>query len=228
MGRSPFEDAQDRIRDAFERGQRPAITCSFQPGGVAVLHLMGERRREIPVLFVDTGYHFQETLEFKDQMTELWGLVVRSVRTPQTQESQQEYLGPLYRTNPDQCCEDRKTGPLFAALEDHDVWITGLRRDQTDLRGDTQPFERRVLPSGTVLTKVNPIADWTAAELEAYTAIHEIPVHPLMHQGYPSIGCAPCTAGAADGSRRGRWAGAKIECGLHTTLTRIEGVGAEA
>jgi phosphoadenosine phosphosulfate reductase len=228
MGRSPFDDAQSQIRDALERAARPAISCSFQPGGVALLHLMGKQRRSVPVLFVDTGYHFQETLEFKDRVAEMWGLDLRSIRADQSTEAQQEYLGPLYRTNPDQCCEDRKTGPLFAALDEYDVWMTGLRRDQTDSRRDIRVVERRLLPSGRVVTKVNPIADWTAAELEAYTAIHEIPVHPLMDQGYPSIGCAPCTAGATDGSRAGRWSGAKIECGLHTSLERMEGAGADA
>jgi phosphoadenosine phosphosulfate reductase len=222
MARSPFEDARDRIHDALERARLPAISCSFQPGGVAVLHLMGERRRGVPVLFVDTGYHFQETLEFKERITALWALDVRSVRTQQSAESQQAYVGPLYRTNPDQCCEDRKTRPLFAALESHDTWITGLRRGQAASRGDAQVVERRILPSGRVITKVNPIVDWTEAELEAYMAIYDIPVHPLLGFGYASIGCAPCTARAPLGSRSGRWAGAKTECGLHTNLNVVD------
>jgi phosphoadenosine phosphosulfate reductase len=222
MTRSPFEDARDRIHDALERGRLPVVTCSFQPGGVAVLHLMGERRRDVPVLFVDTGYHFQETLEFKDRIAELWDLDVRSVRTHQSTESQQDYVGPLYRTNPDQCCEDRKTGPLFATLDGYDTWITGLRRSQSASRSETAVVERRILPSGRVITKVNPIVDWTESELEAYTAIHDIPVHPLLGLGYPSIGCAPCTARAALGSRSGRWTGAKTECGLHTNLDVVD------
>jgi phosphoadenosine phosphosulfate reductase len=222
MTRNPIEDADHRIHSALDRASQPAITCSFQPGGIAVLHLMGDRRRDVVVLFADTGYHFQETLEFKDDVAELWDLDVRLVRSHQTPESQQDYVGPLYRTNPDQCCEDRKTGPLFAALNDFDTWFTGLRREQTEDRTTADIVERRILPSGRVITKVNPIADWTARDLEAYTATHGIPVHPLLGQGYPSIGCAPCTRAAPDGTRSGRWAGLKAECGIHTRLAGRE------
>ena len=222
MTRSPVEDAARRVEIALDQALRPAISCSFQPGGLAVLHLMGVRRCHVPVLFIDTGYHFQETLEFKEQIAAMWDLDVRTLRSRQSPESQQDYVGPLYRTDPDQCCQDRKNGPLFAALEHYDLWLTGLRRDQTPERRGTKFVERRILPSGTLLGKVNPIADWTSAELEAYTAMHEIPVHPLLGQGYPSIGCAPCTAAAGVNSRAGRWAGLKTECGIHTDLAPTE------
>ncbi len=218
MTRSPFEDARRRVEDSLSHAERPAISCSFQPGGLVVLHLLGQRRRDVPVLFVDTGYHFQETLEFKDEITRLWSLDVRSVTTRQTMPSQQRYVGLLHRTNPDLCCEDRKTGPLFEALRPYDTWFTGLRREQAATRRDTGVVERRLLPSGAVVTKVNPIADWTSADLESYTEMNDIPVHPLLRQGYSSIGCAPCTARADTGSRDGRWGGVKTECGLHTSL----------
>ena len=216
-------EARRRIDHALECSRTPVMTCSFQPGGLVVLHLLGAARHEVPVLFVDTGYHFGETLEFKDRMIELWGLNVRIVRPADDVQRHEANVGRLHRTNADLCCAQRKTGPLFEALAGHDAWLTGLRRDQAESRRATGVVERRVLPDGSVLSKANPIVDWTAAELEAYMERHEIPVHPLIGQGFPSIGCAPCTnrPSAADDDRSGRWAGTKTECGLHTRLDPV-------
>lgn len=216
---SPVEVARRHIEDGLANSSRPAISCSFQPGGLALLHLLGDSRTDVPVLFVDTGYHFQETLEFMHRMTDFWGLDVRVLTVANEVRRHERHLGPLHATNPDLCCQFRKTDPLFSALEDHDLWITGLRRSQSASRQHTEEHERRLLKSGQVIDKVNPIVGWSDADLDAYTAIHEIPRHPMLSQGFPSIGCAPCTALPTEGDdRSGRWEGGKVECGLHTQL----------
>ncbi len=202
--------------------ERAAMSCSFQASGIAVLHMARQIRPDLPVIFVDTGYHFPETIAYRDRLTAEWDLNLVVVGAATTTDEQEAALGELYRTDPDRCCSIRKVDPLYEALEGYDAWITGLRRDQASTRATTRLTERKLLPSGHVIEKVNPIARWSFDQLQAYIAVNEIPVHPLHDEGYPSIGCAPCTAPAdLSDPRSGRWGGAKIECGIHTAAVDV-------
>lgn len=194
------------------------ITCSFQAGGMVVLDLLRKHVPNIPVLFVDTGYHFPETYAFRDRIAELWRLNLVNVTPKQSVAEQESKFGILNRTDPDRCCRLRKVEPLHAGLEPFDTWFTGLRREQSASRKDVRTIEDHRLPSGKVLLKVNPIAAWTEKQLWIYTLENRIEYLPLYNEGYTSIGCQPCTTiplpGA--GARSGRWGGRKIECGIHT------------
>lgn len=201
---------------------RAALSCSFQAGGVAVLHMARRIDPSIPVLFVDTGYHFPETLAYRDRLAAEWNLNLVVVGAPDDDGAHESALGELWRTDPDRCCALRKVDPLYEALAEYEVWITGLRRDQAATRARTGAVERKLLPSGHVVEKVNPIARWSSDDVETYLAVHGIPAHPLYDEGYPSIGCAPCTAPADPSDpRAGRWGGAKVECGLHTAAVDV-------
>lgn len=195
----------------------PCITCSFQAGGMVVLDLLRKRVPDIPVLFVDTGYHFQETYSFRDRMAALWRLNLVNVLPKQSVAEQESAFGILNQTDPDRCCQMRKVEPLFNALQRFDIWFTGLRRGQSSTRQGVSVVEEHVLPNGRVLVKVNPIAAWTENQVWRYTIEQGIEFLPLYNEGYTSIGCQPCTTVPIPGhdSRSGRWGGKKIECGLH-------------
>jgi phosphoadenosine phosphosulfate reductase len=195
---------------------RLAVTSSFQTQSVALLHLIGQTRPDIPVIFLDTGYHFPETLAYRDQLVEQFGLTLRVIRPAAAPtDLAKPHADALYRRDPEMCCYVNKVEPMQRALRDLDAWLTGIRRDQTENRAHAQPVER--LDDGRV--KINPLLAWTRQDLWTYINRHDLPSHPLFNQGYLSIGCAPCTAPVADGDdeRSGRWAGTgKTECGLHT------------
>lgn len=195
---------------------RLAATSSFQTQSVALLHMISRVRPDLPVIFLDTGYHFPETLAFRDQLVEWFGLTVRVVRSSVSRaEFLARYGDALYRRDPDLCCYINKVEPMRRALEVLDAWISGIRRDQTPNRATTRAIER--LPDGRL--KINPLVTWTHKDLWSYIHRHNLPAHPLFQQGYLSVGCAPCTAPVAPGEdeRSGRWAGTgKTECGLHT------------
>ncbi len=179
---------------------------------MAVLHMLRSARPDTAILFLDTGYHFPEVYEYRDRMARQWNLDVINLR------AQAPEPNGLYRTDPDRCCKIHKVEPLLRGLEDYDVWFTGLRREQSPTRANLQTREEQTLPSGHVIAKVSPLAFWTWKEVWAYLRVNEIEPLPLYAQGYPSIGCAPCTAlpSDADNPRSGRWAGQKLECGIHT------------
>ena len=199
---------------------RLAVTSSFQTQSVALLHLIGQTHPAIPVIFLDTGYHFPETLAYRDQLVEQFGLTLRVIRSAATNaDLAKSHADALYRRDPEMCCYVNKVEPMRRALRDLDAWLTGIRRDQTDNRAHAQPVER--LADGRV--KVNPLVAWTRQDLWTYINRHHLPSHPLFSQGYLSIGCAPCTAPVVDGGdeRSGRWAGTnKTECGLHGDALR--------
>jgi phosphoadenosine phosphosulfate reductase len=198
--------------------ERVAITCSFQAEDMVVLDLLRKVRPEVPVLFLDTGYHFPETIAYRDRMAREWALNLINLTAAQTVEEQEAQSGKLYSTDPARCCALRKVAPLAAGLESCDVWFTGLRREQSPSRANLQVEEWHRLPSGRDIRKVSPLALWTWKDVEAYLAANEIPRLPLYDEGYLSIGCAPCTSKPAEGAhaRSGRWGGAKLECGIHT------------
>lgn len=203
---------------------RLAATSSFQTQSVPLLHLIGQVCPHVPILFLDTGYHFPETLAFRDELVARLGLTVQVVRPDA--ERAAAWHESLYRRDPDLCCYVHKVLPMQRALRDLDAWISGIRRDQTPKRAGAQVVE--LLPQGEV--KINPLASWTREDVWHYIHRHNLPAHPLLAQGYLSIGCAPCTVPAFGGDERaGRWAGTgKTECGLHTdALYRPPGLDGE-
>lgn len=202
--------------------QRVCFTCSFQAEDVVVLHLLRKRLPDIPVLFLETGYHFPQTYKFRDQLAHDWGLNLVNVIPRQSVEEQESALGILYREDPTRCCQLRKVNPLLEALEPFETWFTGLRREQAITRTNLKKAELHRLPSGKTLTKVNPLADWSWGQVWEYTGGHKLSYLPQYDQGYLSIGCEPCTAIPEDPAnpRSGRWDGRKLECGIHTFSER--------
>jgi phosphoadenosine phosphosulfate reductase len=193
------------------------ITCSFQAEDVVVLHQVIQHRRDIPVLFLETGYHFPETLAYRDRIASAWGLNLQNLSAKETVAQQESKFGILNQTAPDKCCGLRKVGPLFEGLAPFDTWITGLRREQSPTRANLQVIESFRLPGGKEITKVSPLAAWSTREVWKYLEAYDIPALPLYDQGYTSIGCAPCTELPFDpeNARSGRWHGKKLECGIH-------------
>ena len=202
--------------------ERACLTCSFQAEDIIVLDFLRKRLPQIPVLFLETGYHFRETYEFRDRLAADWKLNLVNVLPEKTVAEQQAEHGRLYQTDPTACCQLRKVAPLGKALEPFDVWFTGLRREQSPTRANLKKVEHHRLPSGKVLLKVSPLADWTWAQVWERTGARRLAYLPLYDAGYPSIGCEPCTALPTDpgNARSGRWGGRKLECGIHTFSER--------
>jgi phosphoadenosine phosphosulfate reductase len=205
-----MNDATLVIAGQLAAAKAPCITCSFQLDGVVVLHMLRQVTPDIPVLFIDTFHHFPETYAYRDELVERWNLNLITLKATEPE------VG-LWQSSTDACCARHKVGPLFAALDDHDVWFTGLRRDQSPSRAHLSHLEPFRLPSGRVLRKVSPVATWTTKEIHGYAKEHGIPFLPLYEAGYTSVGCEPCTAIPIDPSdvRSGRWRGEKLECGIH-------------
>lgn len=217
-----ISEAHSAIDLALEENTAACITCSFQAEGMVTLHLLREHRPEVPVLFLDTGYHFAEVYRYRDQMKARYNLNLVNLLPPQTVAQQESQFGILHQTRPDQCCELRKVRPLFTALENYDVWFTGLRRAQSATRANLQIADRFTLPSGKQLLKVSPLAHWSSKDVWTFARQHELPLLPLYQEGYTSIGCQPCTMPPTDpaDARSGRWAGQKVECGIHISAAR--------
>jgi len=213
-----IDEAGHRIDAALEAAAgAECVTSSFQAECVALVHMLIARRPRIPVLFLDTGYHFPETYAYRDTLAAEWDLNLVNLTPRWTVAEQESKFGILYRSAPDRCCGVRKVEPLFAALEGYGTWFTGLRREQSRSRANLQPEDAFRLPTGTVLRKISPLADWSTRDVWLYLKTHGIPVLPLYSQGYTSIGCQPCTSPPLDPDdpRSGRWSGQKLECGIH-------------
>jgi len=179
-------------------------------------HLAAQVRPGVDIVFLDTGYHFAETIGTRDAVIATLPVTVRSITPEQTVAEQDAAFGPrLYERNPDQCCALRKVAPLRKALSEYTAWASGLRRDEADTRSDVQVVE---WDDRRGMVKLNPIAAWTQDEVDRYIAENGVLVNPLLFDGYGSVGCAPCTRRIQPGehARAGRWAGtSKTECGLH-------------
>jgi phosphoadenosine phosphosulfate reductase len=178
-----------------------------------LLDLAARVKPSIPVLFLDTGMLFGQTLDYRKQLAQRLGLTdVRDLRPHYQDLATADPEAKLWQTNPDACCEVRKVVPLDRALAEFDAWVTGRKRFHGGARLSLPVVEQA---DGKV--KFNPLANWTKADLDAYAAEHDLPAHPLVEHGYPSIGCWPCTQPAeGDELRAGRWAGSqKTECGIH-------------
>ena len=210
-------DARHQIRAALQNEGPACFTCSFQAEDMVSLQLVREIIPNVPVLFLETGYHFAEVYRYRDEMTERYGLNLVNVIPEKTIAEQEAEFGLLYKSRPDQCCKLRKVGPLFSALENYKIWFTGLRRVQSPTRANLQPIDLFPLPSGKQLVKVSPLADWQDKDVWAFAKRHEIPLLSLYAEGYTSIGCQPCTLIPLEpgNARSGRWAGQKLECGIH-------------
>jgi len=193
------------------------LTCSFQAEDILLLHLTRELRPNIPVLFLDTGYHFAETYEYRDRIAAEWNLNLINLLPARTVAEQELEHGLLHQTAPDRCCALRKVEPLFAAVANYKLWLTGLRREQARSRAALEEIADFTLPSGVTVRKISPFADWTARDVWQSCTHYEIPLLTLYDRGYTSIGCEPCTSVPTDPNdpRSGRWAGRKVECGIH-------------
>ena len=217
-----FEDKQpeDILRWAVgEYGSQLTMATAFGAEGCVLLAMLAAipGGREARIFNLETGYQFQETLDLRERFREQYGITVEYVRARESVEDMERRLGgPIYGTQPDECCRIRKVEPLKDALVGYDAWITAIRRDQTPDRAHAGIIE---WDQKFNLVKINPLANWTKDDVWQYIYINEVPYNPLHDKGYPSIGCRHCTRAVQTGEndRDGRWTGfAKLECGLHT------------
>ncbi len=196
---------------------RLTMATAFGPEGCVILHLLSEIEPKVRVFNLDTGYQFAETLELRDRIAERYGIEVEMVRAAlSVPEYEASHGGPIYGTTPDRCCHDRKIVPLRQAVVGYEAWISAIRADQSAHRAKASIVS---WDAKFGLVKVNPLLSWTKRDVWSFVMANKVPYNPLHDQGYPSIGCWPCTksVNAGDDERAGRWAGtAKTECGLHS------------
>ena len=200
--------------------QDACLTCSFQAEDVLLAKLAIEVDPQIPILFLDTGYHFAETYAYRDRITAEWHLNLTNLIPEKTVAEQESFFGLLHQVSPDQCCKLRKVEPLFKAVAGYGVWLTGMRREQAKSRAALEESAQFTLPGGKQVLKLAPLAEWSTRDVWYACEKLGIPLLPLYEQGYSSIGCEPCTSLPTDPNdpRSGRWAGragAKVECGIH-------------
>lgn len=194
-----------------------ALVSSFGAESAVLLHLVSQIDPAIPVLFLETGKHFPETLAYRDELTARLGLNLVNLYPDPDDLAKRDESGLRWSYDPDGCCELRKVRPLEKALARFDASLTGRKAFQSSTRAALPRFE---IDTSDALgrLKINPLIDWSAEDIAAYLETHDLPRHPLVEQGFPSIGCSPCTRPVAEGedARAGRWAGwDKIECGIH-------------
>lgn len=208
-------------------GRRLMMSTAFGKSGMAILHMVKDLVPELPVYFLDTGFHFKETLEYAQKLKEKWrvNLIFKRPKLFGV-EFVKKFGEKLHDRDPDLCCHKNKVEPfrdLFGPDGLHQGWITGVRRDQSSTRAEAEPIE--VLEGG--LVKIQPLSHWTREMVETYIREHDIDIHPLFAQGYSSIGCQPCTQPCNDpaNERAGRWGGKKVECGIQTQWKKAEKKG---
>jgi phosphoadenosine phosphosulfate reductase len=213
-GRPPQEVLRWAV-DAFF--PKLTMATAFGAEGCCIIHMLAEIEPRVRVFNLETGYQFQETLVLRERLKDRYGIAVEYIRPDTTvEEYERRHHGPLYILNPNQCCQDRKIVPLRRAVAGYAAWISSIRRDQTDHRAKAEVvmWDRKF-----ELVKINPLLTWTKRDVWQFVLDHAVPYNPLHDQGYPSIGCWPCTQpvpGDGADERAGRWAGtAKKECGLH-------------
>jgi phosphoadenosine phosphosulfate reductase len=209
-------------------GDEVALVSSFGAESVVLLHMVAQLKPDMPVLFLDTGMLFGQTLDYRRQLASKLGLTdVRDLRPAYQDLATADPEAKLWQTDTDACCHVRKVLPLDRALAEFDGWVTGRKRFHGGAR-----LALPVVEQAGHQVKFNPLANWTKEDLDAYAAENDLPAHPLVAQGFPSIGCWPCTKPVEDGQdvRAGRWAGSqKTECGIHTARApgMIENVGGD-
>lgn len=213
------KDAIDVLEYALTGFGDTALVSSFGAESVVLLHMAAQINRDVPVLFIDTEMLFAETLEYQRDVAATLGLSnVQTIRAKRDVLFERDNENLLHLHDPDACCNLRKTEPLEHALKGFDTWISGRKRYQGGARAAMEFFELERPMGRLPRTKVNPLAHWDSSDLRAYIAAHNLPRHPLVAKGYPSVGCTPCTTrvGAGETARAGRWRDQpKTECGIH-------------
>lgn len=194
-----------------------AVVSSFGAESAVLLHLVSQIDRSVPVLFLETGKHFPETLAYRDELADRLGLNIVNLYPDLSDLQARDETGLRWSYDPDGCCELRKVRPLEKALARFNASLTGRKAFQSSTRANLPRFEIDTSDAQGRL-KINPLIDWSAEDIATYFAEHELPRHPLVERGFPSIGCSPCTRAVGEGEdpRAGRWAGwDKVECGIH-------------
>lgn len=213
-----FDEISRRIQGYRDAGKTLFTSSSFQSHSLVLLHILSRIDPSIPVYFLNTGYHFPETLKFRDFVTQSFGLATHDLRSDVPKIMQRDTEGRLlFTSDPDYCCHLNKTAPMDIVLSKYDIWISGIRADQSQVRAAMR--EEQPAPHGTV--RFHPMLDWTSKMIFEYQKEHKLPIHPLEEKGYVSIGCEPCTRklDPAMMEREARWYGMKkVECGLQTEL----------
>ena len=208
--------ADEILAWAAASGGRASFSTGFGVEGCVLVHLIASAHLPIDVFTLDTGLLFPETYALWQRLEQRYGIAISAVRPEQSVEAQAASVGPaLWERDPDRCCGLRKMAPLAQALAGVDFWVTAIRRDQTPERATAPVVERDARYN---LFKVNPLVRWTSKDVWRFVHANDVPYNPLLDQGYPSIGCQPCTSAVAEGEdpRAGRWRGReKRECGLH-------------
>ncbi len=215
-----IEQIKSYIDSYKERGLKLFTTSSFQTHSIPLLHIISTIDKTIPVYFINTGYHFPETVAYRDQIAELLGLNIISISSPTPRSAQKDAEGKLlFASDPDYCCHLNKVVPMEPILAEYDVWINGVRADQSKVRQGFSIEEKA--PYNTL--RFHPMLDWDMKTITKYMKEHQLPKHPLEDAGYMSIGCEPCTRkfDLESYTREGRWFGLnKTECGLNTELVK--------
>ena len=203
------------IRAKEEFGEGLAMTTAFGYSGIVLMSFVKDTLPELPIYFIDTRYHFEETLKLVEKIKREWKLNIITISTQYSEEKLVEILGEkAYKSNPDLCCHYRKVEPLLRILKTKDAWLSSIRRDQSKTREGIEIIE--IDARGTI--KINPLYNWTKDKTWMYIRTYNLPYNPLHDQYYPSIGCKPCTKPIDKGGdeRDGRWKGMqKTECGIH-------------
>jgi phosphoadenosine phosphosulfate reductase len=213
-----IQAAEALIREELARTSEDlCVTNSFQAEDMVVLHMVRQTIPDVPVIFLDTGYHFADVYTYRDRMAAAWRMNLINLLPELTVPQQEAQFGILNQTDPSRCCSLRKVKPLFSALAGYKLWFTGLRREQAKSRAALQPIEDFALPNDKTIRKISPLADWSARDVWRYASDHRIPLLSLYDLGYSSICCEPCTSLPLDPNdpRSGRWGGQKQECGIH-------------
>lgn len=214
-----FEKIQERITLYKEQGLRLFSSSSFQTHSLVLLHIISKIDKSIPIYFINTGFLFPETIQFRNEITALFGLNVVNLNPETPKNVQKNSQGKLlFTTDPTRCCHINKVLPIDSVLQEYDVWINGVRADQSAVRKQMQ-IEQSA-PHNTL--RFHPMLNWTKQEIFKYLKEYKIPHHPLDAVGYSSIGCEPCTRQMIAGDERtARWFGMnKTECGLNTDLVK--------
>jgi len=212
------KEIENKITEYLSEGKKLFISSSFQTHSIPMLHIISNVDNNIPICFLNTGYHFPETIVFKNTISKLLDVQTKDLFSPISMVNQKDMNGNLmYTSNPDYCCQLNKTLPMEPILAKHDVWITGVRADQSSQRKAMLP---EMQATETTL-RYHPMLYWTSKMIYEYRMKHDLPEHPLDSEGYVSIGCEPCTIKYIDQERNARWKGMKKEeCGLHTELIK--------
>ncbi|HEX8548497.1 MAG TPA: phosphoadenylyl-sulfate reductase [Cytophagaceae bacterium] len=213
-----FDSIKYKLEEYKSRYLKIFTTSSFQTHSIVLLHIISKIDNTIPVYFINTGYHFPETIAFRDEIAEKFGLNLKDVYSSTPRHMQKDANGRLlFTSDPDFCCYLNKVQPLEPILAENDVWINGVRADQSSVRKSFKEEEKA--PHDVI--RFHPMLDWNTKMVEMYIKEHNLPRHPLEAKGYFSIGCEPCTRkfDLEWNAREGRWFGLKkTECGLNTDL----------